>query len=173
MPKKETELSVLKEIRDLLKEQLKPEVSGVQEAKNNELIIEPKSIADLVKAGNYDYANSDITDNHFERSTVKKTVVYKLFHFDRVITSEDAIKEMEKEGYQPAKAYELLSLGEKQPELQRKFPIIALGSVWVDPNGHRYVVYLISHGSKREAHLDAFDYKWYGPCRFLAVAKSS
>jgi undecaprenyl-diphosphatase len=56
-------------------------------------------------------------------------LIGKLFHFNRDISSEDAIAEMDKDGFRPATLAELLALGEAQPELQKQFPIIALSSV--------------------------------------------
>ena len=131
-----------------------------------------ESIEKLVAAGNYDWSNNDITSEHFPTSRTGKTETsIKLFHFNRGISSEYAIREMEKEGYRPAEAHELLSFGAKYLDVQREFPIIALGSVWRRPLGACHVLYLHQHVAKRYARLDWFDGGWSGSCRFAAVRK--
>lgn len=124
-----------------------------------------------VVAGHYDWSNSD-TSKHFPTNrtgTVKGGI--KLFHFDRNISSEEAIREMDKAGYRPAEACELLDFGKTHPDVQREFPIIALGSIWRDSTGRRSVVCLGRDGAGRNAGLDWFDYAWHGYCRFAAVRK--
>jgi len=131
-----------------------------------------ESIEDKVVAGKYDWSNEDITSEHLPTSrigTAESSI--KLFHFDQGISSEEVLKEMEKEGYRPAEACELLSFGVKHPDVQREFPIIALGSVWQSPGGHRYVVYLHRDGAGRDASLHWLDLDWPGSCRFAAVRK--
>lgn len=125
-----------------------------------------------VVAGHYDWSNSDITSKHFPTNrtgTVKGGI--KLFHFDRNISSEEAIREMDKAGYRPAEACELLDFGKTHPDVQREFPIIALGSIWRDSRSSRSVVYLGRPGAERGARLFWFDDAWGGYCRFAAVRK--
>jgi hypothetical protein len=57
------------------------------------------------------------------------------------------------------------------PELQRQFPIVALGSVWVNPVGGAYSPYLSSWFDTRELDLFLHDFDWADSCRFLAVGK--
>lgn len=100
-------------------------------------------VEEKVTAGRYDWSNNDITSAHFptkRTGTVKSGI--KLFHFNRNISSEEAIQEMDKEGYRPAEACELLDFGKKHPDVQREFPIVALGSVWRRLRGRRFVVCL-------------------------------
>lgn len=78
---------------------------------------------------------------------------------------------MAKDGKRPATLRELLAFGEANPELQREFPIIALGSVWVYRRGDRRVVCLGRYGSERRLRLDWYEYCWLACCRFLIVGK--
>ena len=57
------------------------------------------SIAELLEQGKYNWKNDRITDRNFP-STEKgqKEREFKLFHFNRYISSEDAIAEMKKRG---------------------------------------------------------------------------
>lgn len=134
-----------------------------------------RTLQEMINAGNYGWTNSNITEKNFpislEMTGKKVEVSAKLFHFNREISSEDAISEMDKAGYRPATLAEILALGEAQPKLQRQFPIIALGSVWRRADGNRDVPSLNVDGSGRRLYLDWFDGDWSADCRFLAVRK--
>ena len=134
-----------------------------------------QTINQMVAAGNYDWKNSDITEDNFPLPTEllgkKMPVPAKLLHFNRDISSEDAISEMERTGYRSAILSELLALGKSQPDLQRKFPINALGSVWRVTNGDRFVPVLRVDGQRRELNLLWLGRNWRGDYHFLAVCK--
>lgn len=131
-----------------------------------------KTLAEMISAGKYDWVNENITQERFPVSGNKKEErELVLFHFNRVISSENAIAEMEKAGFVPCDILDLLALGASQPELQRQFPIIALGSVWRDSGGHRRVPYLFRHDAKRYLDLDYFEHDWDECYRFLARRK--
>ncbi len=134
-----------------------------------------KTIEQAIADGHYDWKNSDINAKNFpispEMTGKKAEVSANLFHFNRDISSEDAISEMDKTGYRPATLMELLVLGFLFPELQRQFSIVALGSVWHDADGYRLVPCLCAYGDGRELSLGWFDDGWGAPCRFLGVRK--
>ncbi|MEK7061874.1 MAG: hypothetical protein AAB957_01290, partial [Patescibacteria group bacterium] len=94
-----------------------------------------------------------------------------LYHFGKKTESDWVIAEMAKDGKRPATLRELLAFRENNPELQRKFPIIALGSVWVGRDGYRRVVYLYRYHSERDLSLYWYESDWLGFCRFLGVSK--
>lgn len=130
-----------------------------------------RSIEEARKEGKYDWENSDITSKNFP-TTRKGTadIVLHIRHFDREITSEKAIEEMDKLGLRPAETHELLALGAAHPDLQRQFPIIALGSVWQD-RGDYCVPYLNRVDSERDLGLSWFGSGWDASYRFAAVPK--
>jgi hypothetical protein len=128
------------------------------------------SLKEMIAAGRYDWVNSDITAKRFGPETLSLGQEPKLFHFDRDISSEDAIAEMEKQGYRPATLGDLLKFGAENSEEQRKFPIVALGSV-ARVGGDRDVAYLGRSASGRSLDLYWFDDVWPRHCRFLAVRK--
>jgi hypothetical protein len=134
-----------------------------------------QTVEQMVAAGKYGWKNPNITEEHFPlpvELTGQKTVVSaKLFHFNRSISSDDAISEMDRAGYRPATLMELLVLGFILPGLQRQFPIVALGSIWLSADGHRYVPCLGVGDGKRGLDLDWFDSVWRACCRFLGVRK--
>ena len=92
------------------------------------------SLDEMIKAGNYGYVNPRITASNFPiQGEGKREVEVVLFSFNRrIIRSEEIIIEVKKRGYRPARIEELLALSEKYPDLQQRFPIVALGSVWYD-----------------------------------------
>lgn len=134
-----------------------------------------KTVGQVITDGNYDYKNSNITSENFpispEMVGKKVEVSAKLFHFNRDISSDDAISEMDQAGYRPATLMELLVLGFLFPELQRQFPIIALGSIWLNAHLNRSVPYLDVDGSERKLNLYWFGGVWNARCRFLGVRK--
>jgi len=132
-----------------------------------------KSLAEMIKAGHYDWVNNVIVADHFPvQGKGQSEAEVALFHFNRNISSDDAIAEMAIAGYRPARIEELLALGASQPEFQKEFPIVALGSAWQDPGGHRHVPCLRWNGAKRYLNLGWFEGDWSGRYRFAAVRKS-
>jgi hypothetical protein len=130
-----------------------------------------RSIEQLVKAGKYDYANSDITTANFKNEDVfdsKSEAI--LFHPDEAIESDEILTRFEKEDLRPATLRELLAFGAKYPNVQCEFPIIALGTV-VRLDGDQLVAYLGRDDARRGLHLGWFDGGWSQRCRFLAFRK--
>lgn len=131
-----------------------------------------KSVEELVRAGRYDYANSDVTAKNFPpqgKGTAQLDAV--LVHLNRYVESEEVLAELEKVGLRAGTLQELLAFGVQYPNVQREYPIVALGSVWRDPYGDRYVPYLWGRGSERHLDLRWFDYSWGDHDRFLAFRK--
>lgn len=134
-----------------------------------------KTIEQAIADGQYDWKNGDITSKNFpispEMAGKKVEVATKLFHFNRDISSDDVISEMNKDGYRPATLMELLVMGFLFPELQRQFPIVAVGSVWRSAGDGRDVPCLRVNGSGRGLNLYWFDGGWGAHYRFLGVRK--
>lgn len=129
-------------------------------------------VGDAVKLGNYNWVNSDITSKNFPTTrTGKAEVVVKLIHFNRYISTNKALRELDRMGYRPAELHELIAFGAKYPDVQREFPIVALGSVWRGRFGYRYVPSLFGSGSERDFDLDWVGCGWGGFYRFVAVRK--
>ncbi len=130
------------------------------------------SVEEAIKLGKFDWANDDITSKTFPKLKDGKKVDKEvaIFHFNKSISSKDAIAEMDKAGYKPATIQDLLGLSVKEPNLQRKFPIVALGSV-CKLCGRRRVAYLSESGSRRRLSLDWFVEDWRARYRFAGVHK--
>ncbi|MEK7078409.1 MAG: hypothetical protein AAB911_02465 [Patescibacteria group bacterium] len=131
-----------------------------------------RTLSDMISAGHYDSVNDDITADHFPVSGEGVVEVkLELVHFDRVMESDDVLKELDKDGLRPATLAELLAFGAKYPDIQRQFPIIALGAVWQNRRGYRSVPALWGSSIGRFLDLHYFDDGWDGYYRFLAVLK--
>jgi len=72
-------------------------------------------------------------------------------------------------GFRAAILPELFAFGETHPEVQREFPIVALGSI-ANVDGKR-VPYIDRLYKERELYLGRFEFKWHDRCRFAAVRK--
>ena len=123
-------------------------------------------IMKLIKNQKFDWVNSNIREGLFE-TPKEVSGDFKLFHFDKRLSSEDAIKEMEKEGYSPANAWELLNW----KDWNNKDFVVALGSVG-EVDGSRHVPVLGRDDSKRCLHLIWWVSGWDACCRFLGVRNS-
>jgi hypothetical protein len=129
----------------------------------------------MIADGKYDWKDDDITEENFpipkEMKGKKVEISTKLFNFDRGISCEDAKKEMDKGGFRPATLFEQQAFAQKHPDLQRQFPIVALGSVWTDAGGHRVVPCLGVGDGRRGLSLSWLGSGWIARYRFLAVRK--
>ena len=131
-----------------------------------------RSVADGIAAGKYDWVNSDITQEHFPptRSGIVQVGIH-LVHFGRNTTTDEVERELDKRGLRSAESPELLALGEKHPNLQCEFPIVALGSRWQYPLGHWFVSCLFRLDAERHLGLDWALDEWDDIFRFAAVSK--
>lgn len=128
-----------------------------------------RSIADLVGDGRYDLSNDLITDQNFPSDeSGEKEVEMVLFHFNQLISSKDAIEKMKREGCRPATMKELLVFEATHPDVQKEFPIVALGSV-ARVDGDCCVGFLNRDDSRWRLRLSYFDDVWDVDARFLAV----
>lgn len=124
-------------------------------------------LSTLIESKKFDWVNSNITDTLFPAPKEIKND-FKVFHFNKYVSSEDAVKEMEKEGFRPANIYELLSWKDWNGE----DTVVALGSVG-RVGGDRNVPHLGRDGSRRYLALRWWANDGGAHCRFLGVRKSS
>ena len=131
-----------------------------------------KTLESLIKQTKFTWANSDINSKNFPDAELADVEHLELIHFNRTISSDDAIKEMKEKGLRPATARELVAYAIKNPEEQRKYPIVALGQDWQDPHGDRDVLVLGGGAGDRSLHLLWFDGRWHRSYRFAGVRES-
>ena len=133
------------------------------------------TLEEMIAAGRYDWVNSDITAKRFPISGVGvMQFETKLFHFGHDISSDEAERRIAADDptnpWTPAKIEHTLAYGVKNPDEQKKYPIIGLGLV-AEIRGCRRVVYLVGVGWWRCLRLSYRDDGGHGLCRFLAVRK--
>jgi hypothetical protein len=132
-----------------------------------------KSLPDMIAAGKYDWVNPDITARKFPiKGTGNKKFRTRLFDFGRNTSSEAAVAAMKKEKFTPGGHVHGLAYGATFPEVQRKYPILCLGSS-AQVSGYRYVVCLFRRGAKRHLDLRSWGGGWRGGWRFLGVQEVS
>lgn len=104
-------------------------------------------------------------------TAVPREVSFEYVHLGRDASTDDVLAKMDRQGLRPALYGELLAFGAKYLDEQRKFPIVALGSVCRFSGGGLYVACLDGFGSGCGLRLLGVGHDWYGSCRFLAVRK--
>ena len=125
-----------------------------------------KNLSSLIKSANFDWVNSKI-EEYFTLEDVRGE--FRLFHFNNQISSEKAIVEMQKEGYEPANATELVTYAANGWD--ETDWVVALGAS-ARVHGGRYVVYLRGSGVERSLYLHDWGGDWDGGWRFLGVRVS-
>lgn len=154
-----------------------------------------KSLAEMIAAGKYDYVNPYINEKNFPikrpksvaqtghkevhsgngpyrtpEPTAGNIVELVLIHqMSKMVSTEDILKYLDKNDLRPATLAELLAFGAENPEIQRRFLIVALSSSWLCSLGRHCVPYL--WGGSDDRDLGLYWSEWGGCCRFLAVSK--
>lgn len=133
---------------------------------------------EMIEAGKYDnwliYYSSK-PDFSQLRDTGKVEFNIELVKYDEPMNSNVIIKDLERRGLRPATVSELLAFGAQYPEVQRDFPIIALGSAWRHGGGFifntRFVTSLDTdkRDNGRKISLEPWKGTWKTFCRFAAV----
>lgn len=175
----ELEMQVLRGTRDL--RDVRPALQAIidgqfgqpSSAESYPIIVDySKSLQQMIEAGGYDYANPDITAEHFPVAEGQAELEAVLLHFNLRIGSDEALQLMGAQGFRAGSLPELCAFGARHPDVQRQFPIVALGSVWTDSGGSRFVASLWGNHGKRSLFLDWFEDDWDPYYRFLAFRKS-
>ncbi|MFZ2189514.1 MAG: hypothetical protein WAV48_01920 [Candidatus Magasanikiibacteriota bacterium] len=148
-------------------------VAGGQTGVYTVVIDYGKTVEQMKKDGRYNWSNDNISSRNFPVSgTGTANVTLELVHLNKAASSKDVLSHMEANGLRAATVEELLMFGATYPDVQREFPIVCLGSSWVDPDGSRFVPFLDRYVSDRGLRLYWFGLGWNDVCRFLAVRKS-
>ena len=93
------------------------------------LVTYDQTIDELIKAGNYYRAYSEIAERNFPtKETGSKRLVVNLVRLDGRSTIDKVLETQEKMGLRPATLKELLTLGESYPELLGKISVVGFGS---------------------------------------------
>lgn len=130
------------------------------------------TLEQMIAVGHFGWVNSDITSEHFPIVGIGKVELEgQLVHYERNMSSEAVLADLDQKGLRSTTLPELLAFGAKYPEVQRQYPVIALGSFWQHPCGLHGVPCLGRDGRRREVGVNWFEDGWGGGYRFLAVCK--
>lgn len=130
-----------------------------------------QSLEEMIAAGGYDEVDPVVLSVSFPiKQRCRKMVEITLIQFERAYASWELIALMEARGYRPAFIEELLALGKEQPDLQRRIPIVALGSGRII-QGRRRAVVLGGSASSRHLQLAVIYRKWSIYHRFAFIRK--
>lgn len=148
----------------------------VMTAKQCRLLIDyDQDVVSVIKACLFDFMGVDITPSLFPNNSHEKgktTLKAKLFHFESAVSYRQVLIEMNKQGFRAATFRELLAFAVKKPDVQRKVPVIGLGSC-TRAYGGFIVPYLDVSCLGRELRTSwwrAGDPKnFHDRCRFLGV----
>lgn len=131
------------------------------------------SVEQAVKLGHYHFSDEHfVRQNFYTKKKGTKDVVIRLVQFPRMVTTKYARSELKEMGYRPCTLHELLAFGEKFPQKQLEFPIVALGSVWKD-DGDEIFPYLYSDGRSRNLGPACPWVGWASAFRFAVVRVSA
>lgn len=126
--------------------------------------------AEQIADGGYDHVNEFLTAALFPiRGNGDADIDVTLVCLERTASTTEVLRELEQPGLRLGGIAELLALGAAQPELQRSFPIVALGAAASYPHDYRRIPFL--WGSPRVRHLDLRwdEHSWGANIRFLTV----
>lgn len=138
------------------------------------LIVKPMPWSDRLAAGKFDWVHDAFTEVNFPMS-VESEVEQELMllHLNRYAETNEVEAEMKRLGLEPADDADLVTFGAANPELQRQFPIVALGSRARDSSSCVVVPVLVRCGSLRDLNLSYCGHGWRGGFRFLCRRKSA
>jgi len=135
------------------------------------------SLSDLIALGGFDRVNPNITAEHFSaKGKGKQKVKVELWHPNKYFSNGDeVIAELKtaKPGYRFATLWELITLAINQPDLQRQFPIAALGSIWLQAAGDRLFAFLDGSDSECDLYLGRLGFDFLVHWRFAVVREQS
>jgi hypothetical protein len=149
--------------------QLLPASSGQAPEERIVTVTPALDFEERIARGRYGWRHVDLTEDLFPiTDDPGGEVRQKLFHFNRSISSEEAIRLIGEDGFEPAKIGDILVFGEHFPEVQRRHPVIGLGSV-ADVDLKPSVPALWFDGDRRTLDLIWYDGDWHRNYRFLGV----
>ena len=136
-----------------------------------------RTTEELVEAGNYGYAHSQVVSEnfparHFGGIRVREIV---LLSFDHDVSSDEATNEAAGLGLERPEYEDALYYGIKFPNVQLEGPVAFLHDPWFGFYGRRDVLCLWNNAGRRELGLEGFDNPWTQDYRlaFVEVARPS
>lgn len=131
-----------------------------------------RTTEELVRDGNYNYANSNVNSANFPIRSMRRGVRnIVLLEFDRDPTSAEVLVEAAKQGLERPVYEDALYFGVEHPEVQRDRPVVFLHEPWRDSDGGLDVLDLWCLAGNRKLGLNYFGSRWGRDYRFAFVRK--
>jgi hypothetical protein len=132
-----------------------------------------RSTEALVQAGDYAYAHSCVTSEHFPArhfggASAREIV---LLEFDGDVTADDVITTATGLGLERPTYEDALYFGIAHPEVQRACPVVFLHDPWQGLFGRWDVLCLWHNAGRRELGLEGYDAAWDPRYRFAFVRR--
>jgi hypothetical protein len=133
-----------------------------------------RSTEELVAAGDYGYAHSCVTSEHFpaRRAAGTRARDIVLLEFDDVVTADDAIGAAARLGLERPEYEDALYFGAAYPDVQCLRPVVFLHDPWFGLFGRQDVLCLWSNAGRRELGLEGIDASWSRDYRFAFVRRA-
>lgn len=132
------------------------------------------SVEDAVKLGRYGWVDDRINSSNFPiKRKGTAYIIIEFIGFNKVISTKNALRRLDRMDMRPIDLHELLAFGEKHPNVQLKSPIVALGSVRQNRNGDRSFPRLDDNGSWRFMALHNAGHDWPRFIHFAAVRRDA
>ena len=141
-----------------------------------------QTLDEMVEAGNYDWVSKYIQRGNIpvEGEGVKEAKLVLITSGKPWTSFDEAVEEIKKRNLRPANFPELLAFGAKYPDIQRKYPITAIGTEIITgkkitdgndtgPGGYHRDACLRGSETGRALTLYKEIVGWHGEWRFLAA----
>lgn len=147
--------------------------SRADEAPAPSIVAVPAALGfdERIERGGYGWRNGELTEERFPVTANQRGErEQKLFHFNRSLSSAEAARLIQEDGFEPAAIGEVLAFGEAFPNTQRRHPVVGLGSV-AEIDGKASVPALWFDGYRRTLDLIWLEGDWHRNYRFLGVCR--
>lgn len=124
------------------------------------------------RSGRYVAVHDAINSKNFPtRGRKSRRVTIAFAHFGKPKKTEAALKAISVAGYRPADLRELQQAGQKAPDLQEKWRVVALGSTHINEYDERLAPVLDNDDGSRVLWLKPTDQIWGEMCLFAVVRR--
>jgi len=130
------------------------------------------SIEEIAVKDSHHFSSFHINSKNFpkvESKAGEELVLVKIIQFKNPIKTDDLMVILKNNNFRPANIFELLAFSKKYQKYQLMFPIVALGSSFVNEKGSSLVPSISSNITKRSVYTVWSDEIWSTNFRFLVI----
>lgn len=108
-----------------------------------------RSLEGMIEAGKYNLVVASVKDHYSVSGNGLWGRTIELDCFGRFMTTDEVLQEFDQRGLWHGRIQDLLALGIDHPDMQRKYPIVAIGSSWTSGGTISMVPYLYGNDHER------------------------